>query len=344
MPFRPQLLFDPLAGRRLVLADAEVRGLLDPRLAYEAVGVALTCHARRDCAQPLKPYVYLPNSAGRIIAMPAYVGDPVRVAGLKWIAGCPANVERGLPRASGDILLNSVETGLIFAQMDCAAISAFRTAAVAALACDHLAPPPPRRVALLGAGPISRAVLEALGCGDRSIERVTVFDPRADRLRQFVAGRAAPGRPDVRAAASVADCVAGANVIITATTGAREYLERRWVSPGGLIVALSLEDCTPDLFLSADKVVVDDFDQCNREDKLLHRLVRAGLFSRDRVSAELGEVVAGLKPGRTDPGERIYVNPMGMAVEDLALAKAVYDRAVSAGAGRLYPDPGGSAS
>src|SRR5262249_33215690 len=156
------------------------------------------------------------------------------------------------------------------------------------------------------------------------IERFTAFDPRRDRLEAFVAACAAPGLPPVRAAAGVADCVREADVIVTATTGAREYLERDWLRPGGLIVALSLDDPTRELFLSADKVVVDDFDQCNREEKLLHRLVQAGRFTRAQVHAELGEIVTGARPGRASPGERVLVNPMGMAIEDLTLAKAVY--------------------
>jgi ornithine cyclodeaminase len=138
-------------------------------------------------------------------------------------------------------------------------------------------------------------------------------------------------------AADVRGCVRDANVIITATTGAREYLQKDWVAPGGLIVALSLDDCTPELFLSADKVVVDDFDQCNREEKLLHRLNRAGRFRREQVHAELGEVIAGSKAGRERDHERIYLNPMGMAIEDLATAKAAYDRAVQRGLAHVLP-------
>ena len=77
-----------------------------------------------------------------------------------------------------------------------------------------------------------------------------------------------------------------------------------------LLIAISLDDCTPEVFLSADQVVVDDFDQCCREEKLLHRLVQLGRFSRAKVAATLGEVVAGLEPLSNRPGTTTYVNPM----------------------------------
>lgn len=337
----PEILFDPLGEEVLWLNEAQVQQVLDPATAYGAVAAALTCHAQGDYVQPLKPYVRPRGRkdeyrGGRFIAMSGYVGPPVGVAGIKWIAGFPANLERNLPRASGTIVLNCIETGRPLVVMECSTVSARRTAAVAALAVDHLAPPGPRVVALLGAGPIAWAVVEALADRGRDIDRVTVFDPQVERLQAFVAGHREHGF-HFEAAADARACVHDANVIITATTGTREYLQEDWVAPGGLIVPLSLDDCTPELFLSADKVVVDDFDQCNREEKLLHRLTQAGRFDRERVYAELGEVVAGLKPGRERADERIYVNPMGMAIEDLAAAKAAYDRAVQCGLAFVLP-------
>src|SRR5262249_5951900 len=145
----------------------DCRSLLTADMAYEAVRLALACHARGNCQQPLKPYIRplgheREYEGGRFIAMPAYLAEPFRVAGIKWISGFPANIDRGLARASGILVLNSVETGIPLAVMDCTAVSAWRTAAVAALAFDLLAPPVPRTVGILGAGPIARAILQAL--------------------------------------------------------------------------------------------------------------------------------------------------------------------------------------
>ena len=292
----------------LWLNDNQVDKLLDPAAAYRSVRGAFECHARKDYQQPLKPYVRplgreQEHQGGRFIAMPGFLGGPFQTAGLKWISGFPSNVERGLPRASGILVLNSTETGQPLAVLECGVLSARRTAAVAALAFDLLAPPGPQQVALLGAGPIARAVIEALDHGpERDIGEFRLYDLRRDRAESLAAELVDRIGRDIRIATSAEACVAGAGVIITATTGSRGYLRREWVSVGGLIVALSLDDCTPELFLAADKVVVDDYDQSNREDKLLHRLVKDGRFGRDRVHAELGEIITGSKPGREVPG------------------------------------------
>lgn len=339
---KPDHLFDPLDDELLYIPDSSVIDLLTPAIAYDAVSESLRCHARGDVDQPLKPYVRPQGRdgeehGGRFIAMPAYVGPPIAVAGIKWIAGFPSNRQRGLPRASGVIILNSLETGRPFAVIECQTVSARRTAAVAAIAFDHLAPEVVSKVALLGAGPIAGAVVEALQTGGRPISQITVFDPCGERSRRLVRHRDGGAAVHLTVAYSPQECVAGAEVVITATTGAAGYLESQWIAPGGLIVALSLDDCTEELFLSADKVVVDDFDQCNREEKLLHRLVRSGRFRREQVYAQLGQLLVGDTAGRTSEDERIYVNPMGMAIEDLATAKAVYDSAVRAGRYHILP-------
>ena len=86
-------------------------------------------------------------------------------------------------------------------------------------------------------------------------------------------------------------------------------------------------DVQKEVFLHVDKVVVDDWDQSNREKKIIHQLVEEGLFSREQLHAELGEIVVGAKPGRESADEIILLNPMGMAVEDIACAHAIYEQA-----------------
>lgn len=324
------------------LNDTQVADLLTPTDAYQAVAGVLEFHARGDFEQPLKPYLRPRGreheyEGGRFIAMPAFLGGSAQIAGLKWIAGFPKNVERGLPRASGVVILNSTVTGRILTMMECATLSARRTAAVAALSVDHLAPPGPLRVTIIGAGPIGQSILEALAAGpDRRIEDVRLCDLRAERAERVAAALRGCGLPPVRVFSSAQTAIDGANVIIPATAGSiGGYLQPDWLSPGWLIVGISLDDCAPDVLLSADRVIVDDFGQCCREEKLLHRLVKAGQFSRKNVVATLGELVAGIKPLSNPPGTRIYVNPMGLAIEDVAVAQSVYHKAVAQGIGQI---------
>jgi N-[(2S)-2-amino-2-carboxyethyl]-L-glutamate dehydrogenase len=317
----------------LWIDDAMAASIATSDLAYRAVRDALIAHARGEFDQPLKPYVRPGGrknewSRGRLITMPAYLGGAFDVLGAKLITGFPANVDRGLPRASGLICLFDTTNGTPVAVMDCHTISTRRTAAVAALCVDHLAVAEPLIIAIIGAGPIAReTVMSLLSSPSRNIDRVSIYDIRAERAEQLAA-EFDTAAIDVTAAERLEDCLSHANVIVSATTGAKGIVTKSAVSGPWLIVALSLEDFDADVMLSADKLICDDFDQCNREEKLFHHLVGSGRISRDAVYAELGEVLAGVKLGR-EGAETIYVNPMGMAIEDLALASRVYAQALA---------------
>lgn len=336
-----QVHFDGMSKGCLRLSEADVDRVLCPDMAREAVRDALICHSKGNCVQPLKQYTRPGGRAaeyehGRFISMPAYVGSPIDAAGMKWIAGFQRNIELNRPRASARLLLNSVVTGEVISEMECAVLSARRTAAVAALCVEQLAVDKPLTVSLLGAGPINHAVLEALLAAGSSIRRIRVFDPKRARVDQMRAGFSGFELPALTASRSAECCVRNSDVVIAATSGAKSYLEKDWISSGTLLVMLSLDDPTPELFLSADKVLTDDFDQCNREQKLINKLVIDGLYSRRQVYADLGEILAGDKPGREHEGEVILVNPMGMAVEDVAVGKATYMAAKQQGVGEYH--------
>lgn len=303
--------------------------------AYDSIKEALKLHAAGDFDQPLKPYVRPGGRAeefecGRLITMPAWLGGDFRVLGAKLITGFPANIGRGLPRASGLIALFDPGTGAPIALMECRAISARRTAAVASIAVDTLAVTEPLRIAVLGAGPIAHETIKSLLSRPRKIDVITLYDPHAERAAGIVRCVSPRTETPVVVAQSARECVSAANVVITATTGAKGYIQLEWLNGPWLAIALSLDDFDSEVVLSADKVVCDDFDQCNREEKLFHKLINSGALRREDVYAELGEIVAGIKRGR-EGQERIFVNPMGMGIEDLALAHRVYQQAVRAG-------------
>jgi ornithine cyclodeaminase len=146
-------------------------------------------------------------------------------------------------------------------------------------------------------------------------------------------------RPKVRVniAADAEAAVRAGDVVVTATVADRPWLPAAWLRPGTLLANVSIMDAAKDVFLSADKVVVDDWDQCNREGKVIHQLTTEGSFSKERLHAELGQVVIGERPGREHDDEVILLNSMGMAVIDVACAKAIYDRARQAKIGTWLP-------
>jgi N-[(2S)-2-amino-2-carboxyethyl]-L-glutamate dehydrogenase len=310
------------------ISEAEVAERLTRAMAFDSVTAALIAHYRKNCDQPLKPYVRpggrdSERERGRYIAMPAYVGEPVDAVGIKWIASVPANVDRMLPRASGVVILNDVTTGRPYAIIDCATLSARRTGAVAAIAFAHLGLRG-QSLSLIGCGPINREVAFALTETNLSISQLRLFDLNQERAENLRCELLCNTDISICICTSLKSCVCGSTNIITATTGAKGYIDPNWLSDCRFALPLSLDDFCSETLLAADKIVVDDFDQSNREEKLFHHIVRQGLLHREQIYAELGEIVAGVKAGRAGD-EMIYCNCMGMAVEDIAVAKAVFD-------------------
>ncbi len=323
----------------LFLNDEQVAELFPPPAALQAVCSGLKLHATGCVEQPLKPYLRPGGrehefEKGRVIYMPAYVGGEINMIGEKIIAGFPCNIDRGLPRASGLVVLNSPDTGFPLAVMECATLSARRTAAVAQICFRELAPDTRYSVGLLGAGPIASAVVDALA-HEPGLSEIRIYDPRTERSEELARKKQTELGLTVSAVTRLESATAEVDCVVTATVGSKGYLTVNNCGTKKLFVALSLDDASEELFLSFDKIVVDSFDDCNREEKLLHRLVQKGAFSKERVHAEIGQILIGWKPGRRDSQETFFVNPMGMAVEDIAAAAHVYQTAIHNNFGTL---------
>lgn len=308
----------------------------------DAVTEAFVLHARRETVQPLKPYLrWRPDGhiADRIIAMPAYVGGERPMAGIKWIGSKHDNPARaGIERASAVIVLNDPDTHYPVAVMEGALISAARTAAVTAVAARHLAQPGFPTLTCVGCGPIGRQQVLTLLEQFPSVKIVWLYDTKetaAVALAEALAAR--HPTVEVRIAANAGSAVRAGEVVVTATVADRPWLPAAWLQPGSFLSNVSIMDAHKDVFLSADKVVVDDWDQCNREGKIIHQLTTEGSFSREQLHAELGQIVIGERPGRESDDEVVLLNSMGMAVVDVACAKAIYDRARRAKIGTWLP-------
>ena len=328
----------PAAGDILYLNRRDVRAAMGSSIRgyVEALRSALALHAEGKTAQPLKPYLKWRENghiADRIIAMPGYVGGEQAMAGIKWIGSKHDNPSaRGIERASAVIVLNDPETHFPVAVMEGGEISGMRTAGVTVLACEHLAREGFRSVALVGCGFIGR--LHALGLLESflSIERIALHD-RDERAAGALAEEIARAGLTVTVCGSAEEAVRGAEVVVPCTVADTPYIRFEWLAPGAFVSNISIMDVEPEAFVQVDKLVVDDWDQCNREKKTINRLVLEGRLSREDLHAELGDVVRGARPGRESPDERILLNPMGMAIEDVACAAAVYRTAREQGTG-----------
>jgi 2,3-diaminopropionate biosynthesis protein SbnB len=290
-------------------------------LYLQALRNALVAHAEGKVVQPLKPYLRARGKDGhiadRIIAMPAHLADLgisgiTSISGIKWVGSKHDNPSRaGLARASAVIVLNDPQTNYPIAILEGSLISAWRTAAVTALAAATLARRDFTDIALVGCGVIGRTQVAALLQQFDHSCAVHLYDLNR-AAAQTLANDITAQHPSVttRVASSAEDAVKAGDVVVPCTVTDQPYIPFGWLKRGAFVSNVSIMDLHPDVFLNADKVVVDDWEQSNREKKILNQLVLAGKFSREQLHAEI-----------------IVLNPMGMAVEDIACAAEVYTRA-----------------
>jgi ornithine cyclodeaminase/alanine dehydrogenase len=285
---------------------------------------------------PPKPGIHPRNSAF-IHAMPAYVKG-VEAAGIKWVSGFPANVEKGLPYITGLLIFNDPETGIPIAVMDSSLITAMRTGASVGIAAKYLAKQASRVAAILGCGVQARSSLRALVEILPELSRVQCYDLYPEAARRFI-DEMSHAFPKLRLTACPdhGEMMKGADVVVTAIPMLAEPkppLDAGMLEQGGLAVALDYDSAwTGSAMKECDKFVSDDIGQ-------LLSTRKEGVFFKsipDKIYADLGELAAGLKPGRQNDKEKIFCMNMGIAVDDMVTAKLIYDRALERGAGTRLP-------
>jgi ornithine cyclodeaminase/alanine dehydrogenase len=323
----------------LYLSRAEVEAAGPPMKAIiERLEVAFAEKGHGRTEMPPKPGIHPgpPGNDNFIHAMPALVGA-LGAAGVKWVSGFPGNAARGLPYISGLMILNDPETGLPTAVMDATWITAMRTGAATAVAAKRLARPGAAVLGIIGCGVQGVTNLEALHVVLPALAAVRVFDIHPERTEAYAAaqGRRYPALR-IAACASPRAAIEGCDVIVTAGPIRRDpkpVLEAAWFAPGALGVPLDYDSYwTPAAMAAADRFYTDDRGQ------LLHTK-EGGVYFRaiPDVYADLGEVVAGLKDGRRSPDERLVCMNLGLALEDMATAPLVLERARAEGLGTHLP-------
>ena len=327
--------------------DVVAAGGLDMDACLATIEETLVLHQHGETIAPQKSALHWADGPaneerhGRIMAMPAYVGGSIGMAGVKWIPSVPENPSRGLPRGIGVILLSDPDTGLPRCFMDGTVISAMRTGAVSGLAARELANPGARVLALYGAGVQARTQLLALERTLPSLEEIRLYDPNAEQTTRFVREQAA-GRPPIAVHDDPREAARGADVLVTATMASAPYVTPDWLEPGMLVLSVSSHDPAVETIAAADLVVTDDLEhETYHASRPLSRARAAGVLRADAV-VPLGAILAGDHPGRTSPDERILVSPVGMGIEDVAWGTAVYRRAAEMGIGsreRLWNEP-----
>lgn len=295
----------------------------------DAVEEAFRQKGRGDVEMPPKPGIH-PAPDAFIHAMPAYLPN-MRAAGIKWVSGFPQNAKRGLPYISGLLILNDTDTGLPIAVMDAAWITAKRTGAATAVAAKHLARRDSRIVGILGCGVQGRTNLEALYNVLKNVEEVTAYDISSLNLQRYLDDMRAKFELSFEAAKDPRGAVEGSDVIVTAgpiLKNPNPAIERAWIGDGVFSCAIDFDSYwKPEAMHSMHKFCTDDTEQ-------LYYYKSTGYF-RDipNVYAALAEIVIGQKPGRESDQERIMSMNLGLAIEDMAVAVRLYERAKKLGIG-----------
>lgn len=296
-----------------VFAGRHVLAALSPSEAVDAVREAFVEHAAGRWAMPSKVYVDAPPD-GDFRAMPA-AGAGFAV--LKWVTSFPGNPSRGLPTVTGVVLLSDATNGALLALLDAASVTAIRTGAAAVLGAEALAAPGPGPAAVIGCGVNGRAVARTFV--DRGRD-VVLFDPRWEAAES--AARELGGR------AVGLDEALACDVVVSVTPG-REPVFRAGTLRKGQHVSLMGADGGGKAEIEVDelvraRIVCDEWEQASHNGDISHAL-RAGRLDRGDV-AELGRVLTGDQAGRTDASQITVFDSTGLAVQDLAIARAVYER------------------
>ena len=291
-----------------------VEAAVPPEQAYEAVRTAFVAHARGEWT--MQPKLYVTNyPAGDFRAMPALGGGH---ALLKWVTSFPGNPARGLPTVSGLVVLSNAETGVVEAVLDAGSVTALRTGAAAALAAATLGAPG-SAAAVIGAGVNGRACARSLNALGRD---VVLWDVDGERARSVAADLGV-------GVASSRDDALRADIVVTVTPGKRILLPEGSLRPGQH-VSLMGADGPGKAEIAVEEIrrasiYCDEWAQASHGGELA-AAVEVGAITRDDVT-ELGAVLTGNAEGRRSEDEITIFDSTGLAIQDLAIAIAAYERA-----------------
>ena len=327
-------MMSPPDRTTLVLTRSEVARLLDLPACIARVEEGLRAQARGDCSGPVVSSLHV--GAGVF-----HVKAAALRGGRGWFAAkCNANFPgntglNGLPTVQGLVLLYDADDGRPLAVLDAIEITMLRTAAATAIAAKHLARKDTRSATIIGCGLQGRAHARAL---------VAVLPVRTLFLHDVVPGKAESLAADlerelaisVRAVDHCLPAIAASDAIVTCTTSHEPLFPAAAVPAGAFVTGVGADnphkqELDSKLF-GTSRVVVDDLEQCASIGDLRHALA-AGTITLDGVHAELAELVAGTKSGRESPQEVTLFDSTGIAIEDVAAAVAVYERALVSGSG-----------
>lgn len=319
----------------LIVDAPTVRRLLPMERCIDLMEEALAGLARDEAINPLRSILGLPFAGSALALMPGAQTSPPAF-GVKVISVFPQNREAGIESHQGFVLLFEAEHGRPVALVDASEVTAIRTAAVSGVATRALATADAGDLAILGSGTQARTHLEAM-LAVRPISRVRAWSPNATRLSAFAAEASAAHEITLETVGNARAAVEDAEIVCTLTAATEPIVEGAWLQPGAHINAVgsalpTARELDAEVLRRA-RLFVDRRESAMHESGDVLLAIRDGAIGEDHIVGELGEVLIGAVEGRTDARQITLFESLGLAVEDVAAARAVVEAARAEGAG-----------
>jgi len=299
----------------------------------EALEIAFREKGKGSTEMPPKPGIHPGGGDNFIHAMPAYI-PAMKSAGVKWVSGFPGNYKMGLPYITGLLILNDPETGLPISVMDCVWITAMRTGAASALSARYLARPESSVIGILACGVQGRTNLEAMNVLF-PIKRVMAYDVDENISRRYAEEMGSRFDLEVLPVATPREAVSGCDIVVTSGPILKKphaTIKSGWLDEGAFASLVDFDAYWhPGAMAESDKFCTDDTQQ------LLHYQQNGYFQNIPALHADLGELVVGQKKGRETAIERTMTANLGLALDDMAVAPLIYQRAVEKGIGTPLP-------
>jgi ornithine cyclodeaminase/alanine dehydrogenase-like protein (mu-crystallin family) len=289
---------------------------------------------------PDRTVIEMANKKDAVLFMPGYIPE-LKSIGIKIVTVFPGNLSKNIPAINAQVLLNDPDTGEVICVMEGGLITAMRTAAVSAVATDHLAVKDADSLGLFGAGVQAKSQIKAI-MAVRPIRSVRIYDviPEAAQTLAGTMASIAGDSCSFQAVTDPAEVVIQSRIIVTATTSPTPVFNGSHLQPGTHINAIGsfkphvreVDDET----IGRARLFVDSRVLSLIEAGDLIIPIESGLITREDIQAELGELVLGKNNGRESDDEITFFKSVGMAVQDMAVAKTIYKKAEEHNIGTVF--------
>jgi ornithine cyclodeaminase/alanine dehydrogenase-like protein (mu-crystallin family) len=312
--------------------DLHKLDVLNLQQAIETTKKSFLLHYRSDFIQPFKQVLRhkdSPTVVDRMMCLPAYLGGDVKLWGVKWLGSSSLNESRlSIPRANALIILNDSETYLPVAIIECGIISLMRTVATSCLATSYLFPEP-NSIGCIGTGMLGKLHVRAFLKKFKSIKKVYLFNRNPEKAATFAECLRveSEGSVSVEQTFLAREACLSSDVLLLTSTTRNPIVFPDDIKENCLALNISLRDLSDEVFKSADRLVVDDWGQCNRQGGVINRVFQNEETQKKICCGTLGEILASNQSSKDTTGLTI-VHASGMAIQDISLAARIYEKAI----------------